>query len=135
MDGFTGSSWTKLHEQTSAFSLKLKEALIFRLHKRRQKTLIGLVKYIRNGKMHSTESQSSGHSDTNLEALPAKSAVLSAAKRFLIRLYDENGDEMLALSDFEAGVSHSQSDDPDQNRTAALFGFDQAISRIMTKEF
>ena len=40
--------------------------------------------------MHSTESQSSGHSDTNLEALPAESVLLSAAKRLLIRLYDEH---------------------------------------------
>ena len=51
---------------------------------------------------------SSGHSDTNLEAFPAKSVLLSAAKRHIIRLYDENGDEMFTLSDSD-GVSHSQS--------------------------
>ena len=47
--------------------------------------------------MHSKESRSSGHSDTSLEALPAKSVLLSTAKRLLIRLYDENGDKMFAL--------------------------------------
>ena len=51
--------------------------------------------------MHSTESRSSGHSDANLEALSAKSVLLSAAKRLLIRLYDENGDELSAVSDSE----------------------------------
>ena len=70
--------------------------------------------------MHSTESRSSEHSDTKLEALPAKIVFLSAAKRLLIRLYDENGDEMFALSDSEEGVSHSHSIDPDQSRTATL---------------
>ena len=69
----------ELHGQNSAVSLKLKEALMSRRNEGRQKTLIWLVKYINNGKMHSTESRSSGHSDTNLEALPAKSARLSAA--------------------------------------------------------
>ena len=71
--------------------------------------------------MHSAESRSSGHSDTNLETLPTKSVHLSAAKRLLIRLYDENGDEMFALSDSDKGVSHSQSVDPDQSRTATVF--------------
>ena len=70
--------------------------------------------------MHSTESRSPGHSDTNLEALPAKSVLLSAAKRPLIRLYDKNGDKMFALSDSD-GVSHSQSVYPGQSRTATLF--------------
>ena len=83
----------ELHEQNSAFSSK--EALISRLNERRQKTLIGLVEYIKNGKMHSAEKQSSGRSDTNLEASPEKSALLSAAKRLLIRLHDENGDKCL----------------------------------------
>ena len=69
--------------------------------------------------MHSTESRSSEHSDTKLEALPAKIVFLSVAKR-LIRIYDENGDEMFALSDSEEGVSHSHSIDPDQSRTATL---------------
>ena len=104
----------------TAFSLKLKEALISRLSGRSQKTLIGSVKYMKNGKMHSTESRSSGHRDTNLEALPARSVLLSTAKRFLIRLYNENGDKMFASSDSE-GVSHSQSVSPDQSRTAMLF--------------
>ena len=71
--------------------------------------------------MHSTESRSSGHSDTNREALPAKSALLSGAKRLLIRLYDENGDEMFVLSNSEEeGMSHTQSVDPDHSRTAIL---------------
>ena len=70
--------------------------------------------------MHSPESRSSGHSNTNLEVLPAKSVLLSAAKRLLIRLYDESDDEMSALSDSEA-VFHSQSVDRDQSRTATLF--------------
>ena len=112
----------ELHGQNSAYSLKLKEALISRLNKRRQKTLIRLTKYIKNGKIHSTVSRSSGHSDTNLETLPAKSVLLSAAKRLFIRLYDENGDEMFALSDSEQeGVSHSQSVVPDKSRTTTLF--------------
>ena len=46
-------------------SLKLKEELISRLNERRQNTPIGLAKYITNGKICSTESRSSGHSDTN----------------------------------------------------------------------
>ena len=72
-------------------------------------------------RMYYTDNRSSGHSDSNLEALPAKSVSLSAAKRLLIRLYDENGDEMFALSDSdEEGASHSQSVDPDQSRTATL---------------
>ena len=72
------------YEQNSASSLKLKEALIVsRLNERIKKTLISLIKYIKNGKMHSTESLSSGHIDTSLEALPAKSVLLSAAKDFL----------------------------------------------------
>ena len=86
----------------TAFSLKLKEALISRLNERRQKTLIGLLKYIKNGKMYSKESRSSGHSDTDLDELPAKSVLLSTAKRILIRLYDENSDEMFASSDSES---------------------------------
>ena len=110
----------ELHEQNSAFSLKLKEALISRLSGRSQKTLIGSVKYMKNGKMHSTESRSSGHRDTNLEALPARSVLLSTEKRFLIRLYNENGDKMFASSDSE-GVFHSQTVNPDQSRTATLF--------------
>ena len=56
--------------------------------------------------MHSTQSRSSEHSDTNLEALSAKSDLLSAVKRLHINLYDENGVEMFALSDCE-GLSHS----------------------------
>ena len=76
-----------------AFLLELKEALISRLNEGRQETLIWLMKHIANGKMHSTESRSSGHSDTSLEALPVKSVLLSAAKRLLIRLCDEDGDE------------------------------------------
>ena len=116
-EGVSSFITEELHEQSSAFSLKLIEALIHRLNERRQKTLIGLVKYLKNWKMHSTESRSSGHSDTNLEALPAKSAVLSAAKQLLIRLYDK----MFALPNSEEGVSHSQSVDPDQSRTATLF--------------
>ena len=72
--------------------------------------------------MHSTESRSSGHSDTNLETLPVKSVLLSATKRLLIRLYDENSDKMFALSySDEEGVSHSQSVDPDESRTATLY--------------
>ena len=39
----------------TAISLKLK-ALISRLNERRHKTLIGLVKYIKNVEMNSTES-------------------------------------------------------------------------------
>ena len=65
-----------------------------------------ISKIHKNWKIHYIESRSSGHSDTNLEALPAKSFLLSAAKRLLIRLYDENGDEMFALSNSEEGVSH-----------------------------
>ena len=49
----------ELHDKNSAFSLTLKEASISRLNERRQKTLTELVKYIINGKMHSTESRSS----------------------------------------------------------------------------
>ena len=67
--------------------------------------------------MHSTERRSSGHSDNNLVVLPAKSVLLSAAGRLFFRLYDENGEEMFALSDSEEGVSHSQSVDPDEDRT------------------
>ena len=73
--------------------------------------------HIKNWKMHSTESRKSGHCDTNLETLPAKSVLLST---LLIPLYDEYFDEMFALSDSK-GVSHSQSVDPDQSRTATLF--------------
>ena len=58
--------------------------------------------------MHSTENRSSGYSVTNLEALPAKSVLLTEVKRLLIRLYDENGEKMFALSDSEEErVSHS----------------------------
>ena len=71
--------------------------------------------------MHSTDSQSSGHSDTKLEVLPAKNVLLSAAKQLLINHYDENGDKMFALFDSKEGVSHSQSVDPDQSRTSTLF--------------
>ena len=62
----------ELHEQSSAFSLKLDEALISRLSKGRQKALIGLVKCIKMGKCIL---QKGDHQDshTNLEALPAKS--------------------------------------------------------------
>ena len=45
------------HEQNSAFSLKFKDALISRLSERTQRILIGLVKYIKNGKIHLTESR------------------------------------------------------------------------------
>ena len=38
-----------------------------------------------------------GHSDTNLEVLPAKIVLLSAVKRLLIRPYDENVNKMFAL--------------------------------------
>ena len=124
-EGVSSFITEELHEQSSAFSSKLIEALIHRLNKRRQKTLIGLVKYIKNGKMHSTESRSSGHSDSNLEALPAKSAVLSAAKLLLIRLYDK----MFALPNSEEGVSHSQSVDPDQRRSVSL-----SVSRPRSKK-
>ena len=86
-------------------TLKWLEALISRLNERRHKTIICLVKYIIKWKMHSTESRSSGHSDTNLEALPAKSVLSSAEKRLLIHLYDENGDEVIALFHSEGGVS------------------------------
>ena len=72
--------------------------------------------------MHSTESRSSGHGDTNLESLTVKSVFLSAAKRLHIRVYGENGDEMIALSDSDVeGVSHSQPVDPDQSRASTLF--------------
>ena len=53
----------------------------------------------KNGKIHSTKSRTSGHSDTNLEALSVNSFLLSMAKRLLIHLYDENCDKMFALSD------------------------------------
>ena len=46
---------------------------------------------------------------------------MSAAKRLLIHIYDENGDKMFALYDNEGGVSHSQSIAPDQSRAATLF--------------
>ena len=71
--------------------------------------------------MHCTVSRLSARSDINLEALPAKSVLLSAAKRLLICLYDENYDDMFALTHSEEGVSHSQSVDQDQSRTATLF--------------
>ena len=64
--------------------------------------------------------QKANHQDTNLESLPAKGILLSSAKRFLIRLFDKNGDKMFALSDSEVRVSHSQSVDPDQSRAATL---------------
>ena len=82
-----------------------------------------------------------------------KSVLLSAAKRPLICLYDENGDKMFALSDSDEGVSHSQSVDQDQSRTAKLFEklegaikkeqsaslkqpqTSRAISRSITEEF
>ena len=51
----------ELHEQNTAFSSKLKEALISRLNERRQKTLIGLVKYIKMGKCIQ---QKADHQDT-----------------------------------------------------------------------
>ena len=70
--------------------------------------------------MHSTESRSSGHSDTNLQALPVNSVLLSAPKRLLIRHYDENGDKFFALSDSGEEMSHSQSVDPDESRTTTL---------------
>ena len=54
--------------------------------------------------------------------MPAKSALLIAAKRLLVHLHDDNVDEMFSLSDSkQEGVSHSQSLDPDQNRTARMF--------------
>ena len=59
--------------------------------------------------MHSTESLSSGHSDTN------------TAKRPLIHLYDKKGDDMLNLSDSEEAVSFSQSVVREQSRNATLF--------------
>ena len=47
---------------------------------------------------------------------------MPAAKRLPIRDYDKNGDEELALSySDEEGVSHSQSVDQDQSRTASQF--------------
>ena len=131
----------------TAFSLELKEALISRLNERRHKTLLGLVKYLKNWKMHSRENRSSGHSDTNLEILPAKNAPLSAAKRLLIRLYDENGDEMFALSDFEEvsrPISKPNSNavreirEGNKNETKCTPKTAQtslAISRSITKEF
>ena len=71
------------------------------------KTLLGLVKY-KNGKMHFTESRTSGHSDTNLDALPAKCSFV-CSKTSSYSFYDERGDEMFVLSDSEEeGVSHSQ---------------------------
>ena len=70
--------------------------------------------------MYSTKSRSSGHSDTNLVALPAKNVLLSAARQLLISLYDENGGKMFAFSDSN-GVSQSQSVDPDHSQTATLF--------------
>ena len=76
---------------------------------------------MKNGKMHSTDSRSSGHSDTNLEVLPVKSVLLSAAKRHLTRTYDEDSDEMFAQSDYEEGVFHSQSVGPNESLTATLF--------------
>ena len=54
----------------------------------------------KNEKMHSTERRLSGRSDTNLDALTAKCVLLSAAKRLLIPLYDESGEEMFVLSVF-----------------------------------
>ena len=48
----------ELHGQNSAFSLKFKEALISRLSERRQITLLGLARYIKNLDMHSTENRS-----------------------------------------------------------------------------
>ena len=99
-------------------SLKLKDALISRLNKRTQKNTNRVSKIHKNGKCI----RSSGHSDTNLEALPAKNVLLSAAKQLLIHFYDENGDEMFALSDSEEeGVSQSQSVVPDQSQKAMLF--------------
>ena len=47
-EGVFSSIIEELHEEKSAFSLKLKEALISRLNEGRQKTLIGLVNYIEN---------------------------------------------------------------------------------------
>ena len=90
--------------------------------------------------MHSAESRSSGHSDTDLEVLPAKSVPLSAAKRLLVRLHDENADEMSSLSDSkEEGVSHSQSHDPAIKKEPQCIPkraqTSRAISWSITKEF
>ena len=52
---------------------------------------------MKNWKMNSIESRSSGHSDNILQALPAKSVPLTAAKQLLILIYDENCDEMFAV--------------------------------------
>ena len=51
----------ELHEHNSAFYLNLREALIPRLNKIRQKALIGLVKYIKMGKCIQ---QKADHQDT-----------------------------------------------------------------------
>ena len=69
----------ELHEQNCLF-IEIEKSINIYSKRKMAKTLIGLVKYIKNGEKHSTESRSSGHSDTNLEALPAKSVLLSAAK-------------------------------------------------------
>ena len=94
-EGACSVTFEEHYEQNTAYSLKLKDLLISRLNERRQNTLIWLVKHIKSGNMHSTESRSLGHSDTDLVALPTKSVLLSAAKR----LYDENCDNMSTFSD------------------------------------
>ena len=54
--------------------------------------------------MYSKESRLFGHCDTDLDTLPEKMVLLSAAKQ-LTRLYD-NSDEMFVISELKC---HSQS--------------------------
>ena len=61
-------------------------------------------------------------------------ALLSAAKRLLIRLYDENSDKMFALSDSEGGVTQSLSIAPDQSRAATVFEkLETAVGLFITR--
>ena len=73
----------------STLSLKLTEILLLRLNERRHLSLIELLKYLKCGKMYSTN-KAQTNAGVHLKSLSKKSVLLSEAKILLARLYQES---------------------------------------------
>ncbi len=120
-EGVFSFIFQELNGQDTVFSKKIRDALIYRLNERRQKGLVGLLKYIKTGKNDKVNRA------YDLQPLPNTSALLVTAKHLVTRLTGKNDE--IAMPESELSDSECQNEELSQSLVEKL---DSAIKKQVT---